>query len=133
MSAIRMECDKSITVLINPLRDKNINFSEFNEKTDIVKGVFLTRSYENPSGVLPEEHIFISNDEQWFYWLGYNKDFEKVIPDTEENNNIIEKIFDYFNEFSSGNQIDIALKEHCNRCNKQGTLYCEINCSYGAV
>ena len=133
MSAIRMEYDHNITVLINPLKDKNINFSNFNEETDIVKGVFLTRSYNNPSGVLPEENIFISNDEQWFYALGYYKDFSKRMPDTDENNDIIEKIIDYINEFSSDNQLDMALKEHCHNCSKQETLYCQIECNYGAI
>ena len=36
-----------------------------NKRNNIAKGVFLTRSYNNPGGVLPE-HIFISNDERWF-------------------------------------------------------------------
>ena len=68
MSAIRMECDNSITVLIDPWTNE--------DKQNIIKGVFLTRSYKHPSGVLPQEHIFISNDERWFYWLGYYKDFQ---------------------------------------------------------
>jgi hypothetical protein len=122
MAAIRMECDNSITVLVDPL-----------ENNTIKNGVFLTRSYKNPSGVLPEEHIFISNNEQWFYWLGYNKDFQKEVPDTIENNDIIEKIFDYINEFSSGRQLDIALQEHCHNCSKQDTLYCQTTCNYGAI
>ena len=125
MAAIRMECDNSITVLINPLVNEN--------KQDITKGVFLTRSYKNPSGVLPKENIFISNNEKWFYWLGYNKDFQKEAPDTIENNDIVEKIIDYINEFSSGRQLDIALQEHCNNCSKQNTLYCQIECNYGAI
>ena len=62
-----------------------------------------------------------------------NKDFEKVIPDTEENNDIIERIFDYINEFSSGNQLDMALQEYCRNCGKQDTLYCQIECNYGAI
>lgn len=116
MAAIRMECDHSITVLINPWTNE--------ERKDIIKGVFLTRNYKNPSGVLPQENIFISNNEQWFYWLGYHKDFQKEIPDTTENNDIIDKIIDYINEFSSGRQLDMALQEHCNNCSKQDTLYC---------
>ncbi len=127
MAAIRMECDPSITVLINPWKDENRNFNE------MLKGVYLTRSYKNPSGVLPEENIFINNNEKWFYWLGYNKDFQKEVPNTTENNDIIEKIIDYINEFSSGNQLDIALREHCNNCSKQDTLYCQIECNYGAI
>lgn len=46
------------------------------------------------------------------------KDFQKEVPDTIKNNDIIEKVIDYINKFSSGNQIDIALQEHCNNCNK---------------
>ena len=125
MSAVRMDCDNSITVLINPWTNE--------DKQNIAKGVFLTRSYKNPSGVLPQEHIFISNDARWFYWLGYYKDFQKEVPDTPENNDIVEKIIDYINEFSSGRQLDISLQEHCNDCSKQDTLYCQITCNYGAI
>ena len=125
MSAIRMECDNSITVLIDPWMNE--------QRNNIIKGVFLTRSYNNPSGVLPQEHIFISNNEKWFYWLGYYKDFQKEVPNTIENNDIIDKIIDYINEFSSGNQLDIAMKEHCKNCNKQETLYCEAYCQYGMI
>lgn len=125
MSAIRMECDNSITVLINPWTNE--------DKQNITKGVFLTRSYKNPSGVLPQENIFISNDARWFYWLGYYKDFQKEVPDTPENNDIVEKIIDYINEFSSGRQLDISLQEHCNDCSKQDTLYCRMTCNYGAI
>ena len=125
MSAVRMECCDNITVLINPWTNE--------QRNNIAKGVFLTRSYNNPSGVLPREHIFISNDERWFYWLGYYKDFQKEVPDTPENNDIVEKIIDYINEFSSGRQLDTSLQKHCNNCNKQDTLYCQITCNYGAM
>ena len=93
MAAIRMECNNSITVLCNPWENE--------DKKDITKGIYLTRDYKNPSGVLPKEHIFISNDEKWFYWLGYYKDFKKEAYNTVENNNIIERIIDYINKFSS--------------------------------
>jgi hypothetical protein len=119
MSAIRMNKHNDITVLIDP--------QDENGKT--IKGVYLTRSYNNPSGILPEENIFLSTNEQWFYWLGYHDIND--IPDTEENNIIVEKIYDYFYEYSSENQIRLFKESQCKQCNKQETYYCEAVCSCG--
>jgi hypothetical protein len=90
MSAIRMEYDNSITVLINPLKDETGN--------NIIKGIYLTRSYKNPSGILPKEHIFISDNERWFYWLGYYKNWKNEIPNTEEETGAIKKVCNYINK-----------------------------------
>lgn len=118
MSAIRMEEDHSITVLIDPQ----------NKDGETIQGVYLTRDYKNPSGILPEEHIFISNDEQWFYWLGYHK--VDYIPDTDSNNIIVEKINSYVNEYSIENQERLFIESQCKQCGKQETLWCIMQCPY---
>lgn len=125
MSAIRMECDHSITVLCNPWKDET--------REEIAQGIYLTRSYKNPSGILPKENIFISNNEQWFYWLGYHKKWQDEIPDTEEEIEALEKVFDYIEEYSSGNQLDQFIQAQCKDCNKKETLFCQIECSNGAI
>lgn len=85
MAAIRMEENNKITVLVNPWENK--------QKEKSIKGVFLTRHYENPSGVLPEEHLFVSDNEDWFYWLGYNTYWMREVTDQEVHN--IKKVINY--------------------------------------
>lgn len=87
MSAIRMEYDPDITVLIDPWKDET--------REEIAKGVYLTRNYINPSGILPKENFFLNNNEQWFYWLGYNKEWESKISENEKG--MIEKVRSYIN------------------------------------
>lgn len=125
MSAIRMEYDNSITVLINPWKDET--------REEITQGIYLTRNYINPSGILPQENIFISNNEQWFYWLGYYKKWQDEIPDTEEEIEALERVFDYIEEYSSENQLDQFIQTQCKDCNKKETLFCQIECSNGAI
>lgn len=84
MAAIRMEANKNITVLINPQKDGEIK-----------EGVYLTRNYKNASGILPEENIFISNDEKLFRYLGYYENWQKEIINLPEHNKILEKILNY--------------------------------------
>lgn len=87
MSAIRMEENKKVTVLIDPM----------NENKKEVKGVYLTKNYINPSGKLPEENIFISDNKDWFYYLGYNKLDNKpcYIKDNKETKGILNKVKKY--------------------------------------
>lgn len=87
MSAIRMEYNPDITVLIDPWKDET--------REEIAKGVYLTRNYINPSGILPKENFFLNDNEQWFYWLGYNKEWESKISENEKG--MIEKVRSYIN------------------------------------
>ena len=122
MSAIRMEEDKSITVLINPQ----------NEIGETIPGVYLTRDYINPTGILPKENLFISKDEKWFYWLGYNK-MDKVtdeVSETDSNNDILDRIYSYLEEYSSENQYRLFIESQCKQCGKQDTLWCIMQCPY---
>lgn len=97
MAALKMESQKDITVLINP-----------EENGETKQGVYLTRRYKNGSGILPKEHIFISNNEKWFYWLGYYKKWQTEYKQTTENIDIEERIIDYINLMSSENQLIAA-------------------------
>jgi hypothetical protein len=87
MAAIRMEENNKVTVLINPVTENN----------EVIEGVFLTNNYENGSGILPEENLPISNNKDWFYYLGYNKLNNKpcYIADSEENINILNNVREY--------------------------------------
>ncbi len=123
MAAIRMEGDNSITVLVDPWIKKMFG--------EIAQGVYLTRSYENATGILPEEHIFISKNESWFYWLGYYKDLNSIVPDTPETNDELEIVTNYINEYSIENQIQEYSRKLCEKCNKKETMYCEMQCPNG--
>lgn len=85
MAAIRLDCDNSITVLIEPWKD--------DKRDEILKGVYLTRNYKNASGILPEENMFISNSERWFFWLGYYNNWQEQVLESERDN--IAKVFNY--------------------------------------